>query len=68
MVFGRHINRYYFKYAGWLLLGLASLVAVDSLQLEIPKLQRMLVNGMNGGRVEVNGLALAFDIDRKSVV
>ena len=63
MVFGRHINRYYFKYAGWLLLGLASLVAVDSLQLEIPKLQRMLVNGMNGGRVEVNGLALAFDMD-----
>ncbi len=63
MVFGRHINRYYFKYAGWLLLGLASLVAVDYLQLEIPKLQRMLVNGMNGGRVEADGLVLAFDMD-----
>ena len=63
MVFGRHINRYYFKYAGWLLLGLACLVAVDYLQLEIPKLQRMLVNGMNGGRVEADGLVLAFDMD-----
>lgn len=63
MVFGRHINRYYFKYAGWLLLGLASLVTVDYLQLEIPKLQRMLINGMNGGRVTAGGAVLAFDMD-----
>ncbi|MBD5102795.1 MAG: ABC transporter ATP-binding protein [Subdoligranulum sp.] len=63
MVFGKHINRYYFKYAGWLLLGLASLVTVDYFQLEIPKLYRMLVNGMNGGRVEVDGALLVFDMD-----
>ena len=63
MVFGKHINRYYFKYAGWLVLGLLSLVAVDYLQLEIPKLERMLINGMNGGSVEVNGIPFAFDMD-----
>ena len=63
MVFGKHINRYYFKYAGWLILGLASLVAVDYLQLEIPKLERMLINGMNGGSVEMGGVSLAFDMD-----
>ena len=30
MIFGKHINRYYLKYAGWLLMGLAALVAVDA--------------------------------------
>ena len=33
MIFGKHINKYYFKYAGWLLLGLAALVVVDYIQL-----------------------------------
>lgn len=63
MIFGRHINRYYFKYAAWLILGLVSLVAVDYLQLEIPKLYRMIINGVNGGSVSVNGVFMAFDMD-----
>ncbi len=63
MIFGKHINRYYFKYAGWLILGLLSLVAVDYLQLEIPKLYRLIVNGMNGGSVIVNGVETVFDMD-----
>ncbi|MCM1262866.1 MAG: ABC transporter ATP-binding protein/permease [Butyrivibrio sp.] len=63
MIFGKHINRYYLKYAGWLILGLLSLIAVDFLQLEIPKLYRMIVNGMNGGSVVVNGVETAFDMD-----
>lgn len=29
MIFGRHINKYYLRYAGWLLLGLAALALVD---------------------------------------
>ena len=33
MIFGKHINKYYVKYAGWLLLGLAALVLVDYIQL-----------------------------------
>ena len=48
MIFGKHINRYYLRYLGWLLLGLVSLVMVDYLQLEIPKLYRMVIDGMNG--------------------
>ena len=63
MIFGKHINRYYLKYAGWLILGLISLVLVDFLQLEIPKLYRMIVNGMNGGSVSVDGVQMAFDMD-----
>ena len=63
MIFGKHINRYYFKYAGWLILGLISLIMVDYLQLEIPKLYRLVVNGMNGGSVTVGEVQTAFDMD-----
>ena len=62
MIFGKHINRYYLKYAGWLILGLASLVLVDSLQLEIPRLYGMVVNGMNDGYVMVDGVQKSFDL------
>ena len=63
MIFGKHINRYYLRYAGWLLLGLTALVAVDMLQLEIPALYGMVVNGMNEGYVVVDGVKRAFDMD-----
>ena len=63
MIFGKHINRYYVKYAGWLILGLATLVMVDYLQLEIPKLYRMLINGMNDGVVEFGGVMMTFDMN-----
>lgn len=63
MIFGKYINRYYFKYAGWLILGLVSLVMVDYLQLEIPKLYRMVINGMNSGSVSVDGVQTAFDMN-----
>ena len=49
VIFGRHINKYYFKYAGWLLLGLAALVLVDYMQLVIPNLYQQVINGMNMG-------------------
>ena len=63
MIFGKHINRYYFRYAHWLILGLLSLVTVDSMQLVIPKLYRMLINGMNSGMVELDGTAVPFTMD-----
>lgn len=63
MIFGKYINRYYFKYAGWLILGLVSLVMVDYLQLEIPKLYRLVINGMNSGSVSVDGVQTAFDMN-----
>ena len=62
MIFGKHINRYYLKYAGWLILGLLSLVMVDYLQLEIPKLYGMVINGVNNGYVEIDGIRHAFDL------
>lgn len=63
MIFGKHINRYYLKYAPWLLLGLVSLVVVDYLQLIIPNLYQMLINGINQGFVMVDGAAVPFDMD-----
>ena len=62
MIFGKHINRYYLRYAGWLLMGLISLVMVDYLQLEIPKLYGAVVNGMNSGFVLVDGVKVPFDM------
>ena len=63
MVFGKHINRYYLKYLGWLILGLASLVMVDYLQLEIPKLYRMVINGIDFGYIVENGEQIPFDFN-----
>ena len=63
MIFGKHVNRYYLKYAGWLLLGLVSLIAVDYLQLLIPNLYQMVINGMNQGYVLLDGARVPFDLD-----
>ena len=63
MVFGKHINRYYLKYLGWLILGLISLVMVDYLQLEIPKLYRMVINGIDFGYIVENGEQIPFDFN-----
>ncbi|MBR2048793.1 MAG: ABC transporter ATP-binding protein [Oscillospiraceae bacterium] len=63
MIFGRHINRYYLKYGWLLLLGLVSLVVVDYMQLEIPRLYQMVINGVSSGFVEVDGVTVAFSLD-----
>ena len=63
VIFGKHINKYYLKYAPWLLLGLVALVAVDYLQLEIPQLYGMIVNGMNDGFVLLDGVETPFTMD-----
>ncbi len=62
MIFGKHINRYYLRYALWLIFGLAALVSVDYLQLEIPKLYGAVINGMNNGYVLVDGARVPFDM------
>ncbi len=63
MIFGKHVNRYYWKYAGWLLLGLVALVIVDWFQLVIPNLYQQVINGMNEGFVVVDGVEHTFDLD-----
>ena len=62
MIFGKHINRYYLKFAPVLVLGLIALVTVDYLQLEIPKLYGAMVNGMNSGYVVMDGTRVSFDM------
>ena len=60
MIFGKHINRYYLRFAPLLLLGVLALVAVDYLQLIIPELYGTIVAGMNGQIPEFN---MAFLLD-----
>ena len=61
MIFGKYINRYYLKNAPALLLGLAALLMVDYIQLMIPSLYRLVINGVNLGQVVVNGQTVPFD-------
>ena len=63
MIFGKHINRYYLKFGWMLVLGLVALVAVDFLQLEIPGLYQLVINGISTGAVTVDGVEYAFDMD-----
>ena len=60
MIFGKAINRYYLKYAPVLLLGILSLLTVDYIQLLIPELYRLVINGVNLGQVVVDGQTLPF--------
>ena len=61
MIFGKHINRYYLKYAPQLLLGAIALILVDYVQLIIPELYRMLINGLNEGHVLYRGADVPFN-------
>lgn len=63
MIFGKHINRYYLKYGYLLLLGLLALGTVDYLQLTIPNLYQMVINGINQGYVMIDGAQVSFDMD-----
>ena len=60
MIFGKYINRYYLKHAPVLLLGILSLLTVDYIQLLIPELYRLVINGVNLGQVVVDGRTMAF--------
>ena len=62
MIFGKHINRYYLRFAHLLIMGLAALVVVDYLQLIIPNLYQMVINGINDGVVVVDGVEYIFDM------
>ena len=61
MIFGKHINRYYLKYGPLLLFGVLSLLTVDYLQLLMPNLYQMVINGMNQGYIVEDGVQIAFD-------
>ena len=63
MIFGKHINRYYLRYAPLLLLGAVALIMVDYFQLIIPNLYGMLIDGINKGSVVYQGSTVPFDVD-----
>jgi ATP-binding cassette subfamily B protein len=64
MIFGRHINRYYLKHLPALLLGVLSLVMIDILQLKVPELYGMVINGIKDGAVEIKPeVFVPFDMD-----
>lgn len=63
MLFGKHINRYYIKHLPSLTIGVLTLLVIDFLQLKIPELYRMIINGINNGEVAVDGDVLPFDMD-----
>ena len=46
MLFGKHINKYYLKYGIFFLIGLAALVVVDYVQLEIPNIIGTIIDGL----------------------
>lgn len=62
MIFGKHINRYYLKFSYMLIVGLVALAAVDWMQLIVPNLYQMVINGLNEGYVIQNGVQVAFDL------
>ncbi len=62
MIFGKHINRYYLRYSPLLLLGVVALFMVDYMQLVIPELYRMVINGIKNGVVEIDGANIPFDM------
>ena len=64
MIFGKHINRYYLRFAHLLIMGLAALVVVDYLQLVIPNLYQMVINGINTGFVDGVPFDVTFLVER----
>lgn len=62
MLFGKHINRYYIKYAFAIVLGWMALLLVDYFQLIVPELYRDVINGMNDGYVQLKGENVPFDM------
>ncbi len=64
LIFGKHINRYYLKYAPQLLLGAVALILVDYVQLIIPELYRMLINGLNEGQIDGVPFNTPFLLDK----
>ena len=63
MIFGKHINKYYLKHLPMLVLGVLALFMVDAVQLKIPELYRMVINGIGSGQVEIGGEIRTFDMN-----
>lgn len=56
MIFGKAVNKYYLKYAHLFILGLIALIIVDYVQLLIPILTGELIDGLDQGTMDRNGI------------
>ena len=65
MLFGKHVNKYYFKYILYILAGIAALIVVDIAQLEVPELFAILIDGINENTITFNML---YEIVKKMLV
>ncbi len=63
MLFGKHINRYYLRYSLPLIIGILALVVIDYLQLIVPRLYQLVINGLNRGVVFHEGKTVPFDMN-----
>ena len=61
MVFGKRLNKYYLKYAWLFLIGVVTLIVIDYAQLQIPKIYRMLLTGINTGFID-EAQSVPFDM------
>jgi len=64
LIFGKHINKYYLRYSPLLILGILALVLVDYMQLVIPELYRMVINGIEFGHVDGVPFDMNFLLDK----
>ena len=62
MIFGKHMNRYYLRFAPMLLLGVLVLIVEDAIVLLIPRFYQLVVNGISYGFVEYEGATRTFDM------
>ncbi|MBR6934400.1 MAG: ABC transporter ATP-binding protein [Clostridia bacterium] len=62
MIFDKNINKYYLRYSWALLIGIATLFCIDYVELIIPELYRMVINGLNDGYNVIGGVQVPFDM------
>ena len=60
MVFGKRLNKYYLKYAWLFIIGIVTLIVIDYAQLQIPKIYRLLLTGINTGFID-EARTISFD-------
>ena len=63
MIFGKHINRYYIKFAWLLIIGVLTLLVEDRLIVQIPNMYQLVINGINDGTVIRDGVSYVFDME-----
>ena len=56
MIFGKHINKYYLKFAHFFLLGIIALLVIDYVQLEIPEIIGAIINALENKTLEYEHL------------